>query len=148
MSMPALVPSGVQRASPSSSDATWTGQRRWEPSCYVFPKAIKREGLVDENSLEWTSKYGSVVTTIWDCASPDGINEAGLNANLLYLAETRYGERDPARHGLAVGLWAQYFLDNFATVADAFKVADSFHVCPFEIVHKGVAVDAPVYLSS
>jgi len=114
---------------------------------YVFPKGIGHEGLVDENPLKWTSKYGSVVTTVWDCATVDGINDAGLNANLLYLAETKYGERDPARPGLAVGLWAQYFLDNFATVAEAVKAANSFQVCPFEIVHKGVAVDAPVHLS-
>jgi len=64
---------------------------------YVFPKGIGHEGLVDENPLKWTSKYGSVVTTVWDCATVDGINDAGLNANLLYLAETKYGERDPAR---------------------------------------------------
>lgn len=113
----------------------------------VMPKGVERDGLVDKNSLKWRSKYGSLVTTIWDSATADGINEAGLNANLLYLAETKYGERDPARPGLAVGLWPQYFLDTCATVAEAVKASDSFQIRPFELVHMGEAADAPVHLS-
>ena len=114
---------------------------------YVLPKCIKREGLVDVNPIKWTSKYGSVVTTVWDCAVADGMNEAGLNANLLYLAETKYGERDPACPGLSVALWAQYYLDNFARVAEAVEATKSLQVQPIEIVHKGVKVDAPIHLS-
>jgi choloylglycine hydrolase len=50
------------------------------------------------------------------------MNEKGLVANLLYLVESDYG--DPvaqAKHkpGLCVSDWAQYVLDNFATVAAA-----------------------------
>jgi choloylglycine hydrolase len=114
---------------------------------YAMPKGVERQGMTDANPMKWTSKYGSVVATIWDCATSDGINEAGLNANVLYLAETSYGERNPSRPGLSVALWAQYFLDNFATVAEAIEAAESFQVCPFELMHKGVPADAPVHLS-
>jgi len=123
----------------------WTA--RMGTKLRTMPRGIGRNGLVDENPLEWTSKYGSIISTIWDGATADGINEAGLNANVLYLAESEYGKRDPSRAGLTVGLWAQYFLDTCATVAEAVKVIDSFQVCPFQIVHKGVAVDAPVHVS-
>lgn len=64
----------------------WTG--KMGTKLHVMPRGIAREGLVDENPLKWTSKYGSVVATIWDASTTDGMNEAGLNANVLYLAET------------------------------------------------------------
>ena len=65
------------------------------------------------------------------------MNEAGLVANILYLAETKYGDRDLAREGISVSLWCQYYLDNFATVAEAVKAANSIQIRAFEIVHKG-----------
>ena len=113
----------------------WTG--KMGTKLHMMPKGMVREGMTDENPLKWTSKYGSVVATIWDGATADGVNEAGLNANLLYLAETKYGQRDPSRPGLSVSLWAQYFLDNFATVAEAVEAADSFQVQSFELIHLG-----------
>jgi len=99
---------------------------------YVFPKGIKREGLTKTNPAKWTSKYGSVAVGVWDGATTDGMNEAGLVANILYLAETKYGDRDPAREGISVSLWCQYFLDNFATVAEAVKAAESIQFRAFE----------------
>ncbi|MCH6199963.1 linear amide C-N hydrolase [Aquiflexum sp. LQ15W] len=88
---------------------------------WVLPRATKRSGLAGENSVEWTSKYGSVVSTAWDIASADGMNEKGLVANLLWLVESEYPKYDPkaGKKGLAISLWAQYALDNFATVQEA-----------------------------
>ncbi len=123
----------------------WTA--RMGTKLYTMPKGIERDGLVDDNPLQWTSKYGSVVSLAWDCAAADGLNEAGLCANLLYLAEAKYGERDPSRPGLSIALWVQYFLDTCATVAEAVEAASSFQIQPIELVHKGVKVDAPLHLS-
>jgi len=114
---------------------------------YVMPKGIERNGLVETNPAKWTSKYGSIAVAVWDGATTDGMNEAGLVANILYLAETKYGDRDLAREGISVSLWCQYYLDNFATVAEAVKAANSIQIRAFEIVHKGTPVDAPVHLS-
>lgn len=123
----------------------WTA--RMGTKLYTMPKGVERTGLVDENPLSWTSKYGSVVSTVWDCASADGLNDAGLNANLLYLAEAKYGERDPSRQGLSIALWVQYLLDTCATVAEAVDATKSVQIQPIELVHKGVKVDAPLHLS-
>lgn len=60
--------------------------------------------MAGNNSLKWTSKYGSVVTTGFDLASTDGINEKHLAAHLLYLVESDYGKRDEKIPGLAVHL--------------------------------------------
>lgn len=88
---------------------------------WVFPKGMKRNGEVGKNSVEWVSKYGSVAVSSWDIATSDGMNEKGLVANLLWLNETKYPEfeKDGNKRGMSVSLWAQYALDNFATVAEA-----------------------------
>ena len=41
---------------------------------------------------------------------------------MLYLNATDFGPRDPAKPGVHAGLWAQYLLDNAATVAEALAV--------------------------
>jgi choloylglycine hydrolase len=47
------------------------------------------------------------------------MNEKGLVANTLYLAESDYGKPLAGRPNLSIGGWAQYVLDSFATVAEA-----------------------------
>ena len=123
----------------------WT--ERMGTKLYAMPKGIKRQGMVADNPAQWTSKYGSVVAAIWDCAVADGMNETGLTANALYLAETQYGDRDSARLGLSVSLWVQYYLDNFSTVSEAVQATRSLQVCPVEIIHRGEPADAPMHVS-
>lgn len=86
---------------------------------WAFPKGMARDGGVGESSVTWTSKYGSVIATIYDVATVDGINEAGLVGNVLYLAESDYGPADTDKPKISVGAWLQYVLDNFATVSEA-----------------------------
>ena len=97
---------------------------------YLFPKGIKRSGAKTNNTLHWTAQYGSVITTAYDIGTTDGMNEAGLVANLLYLAESDYGTSNDNRPVMGVGIWAQYVLDNFATVDEAVKFLskDSFRI--------------------
>jgi choloylglycine hydrolase len=87
---------------------------------WAFPRDMARDGGAGPGSIKWTSKYGSVVADIYDVASADGMNEAGLVANILYLVEADYG--DPKVSGkplLSIGAWVQYILDNYGTVAEA-----------------------------
>lgn len=88
---------------------------------WVFPQGIERNGNTGKNTVVWKSKYGSLIATAWDFATADGINEKGLVANLLWLAESQYPGFDPVgnKKGLAISMWAQYVLDNFATVSEA-----------------------------
>lgn len=100
---------------------------------WVLKRGTERNGLVGPNSIKWTSKYGSLVTTSWDIATSDGMNEKGLVANMLWLDESKYPEFDPkgSKKGLAISLWLQYVLDNYATVAEA---VESLLKEPFEVV--------------
>ncbi|MFH6968399.1 linear amide C-N hydrolase [Flavobacterium sp. FlaQc-28] len=86
---------------------------------WLLPRGIHRTGEEGPQSIEWTSKYGSVVSAVYDMAATDGMNEKGLVANLLWLAESRYPEWDKKKSKLSMAGWVQYVLDNFATVNEA-----------------------------
>jgi choloylglycine hydrolase len=85
---------------------------------WAFPRGMPRDGATGPKAPKWVSKYGSVIASGYDVGTADGMNEKGLVANLLYLAESDYGVPD-GKPALSISLWAQYALDNFATVAEA-----------------------------
>lgn len=87
---------------------------------WAFPAGIKRSGNSNDlQSLTWTSKYGSIIASAYNVGTTDGINTEGLCANLLYLSTANYGTQKPDRKNLSILIWAQYFLDNYATVEEA-----------------------------
>ncbi len=86
---------------------------------WAFPRGMKRDGATGPTSIKWVSKYGSVVCSFYNVSSVDGMNEKGLVANVLYLAESDYGKPDGKRPTISIAAWAQYVLDNYATVAEA-----------------------------
>lgn len=98
---------------------------------WVFPRGMQRSGEAGPNSVLWTSKYGSVIASGYDISTTDGMNEAGLVANVLWLVESSYPGYDGKTPGLSIAAWAQYVLDNFATVQDA---VDALKKQPFTLV--------------
>lgn len=102
-----------------------------QSNLWVFPQGMKRVGAAGPQSIRWTSKYGSVVVSAYEAGSADGINEKGLVANLLYLAESDYGSSHKKGPYLSISAWAQYVLDNFATVKEA---VDALSKEPFQII--------------
>jgi choloylglycine hydrolase len=102
-----------------------------EPVLTVLPRGLSHNGgqlgpvtLVSANPLTWTSRYGSLVTTVYGLGAADGVNERGLTAHMLFLNAADFGPRDPAKPALHAGLWAQYLLDNAATVTEALALLD------------------------
>lgn len=97
---------------------------------WAFPAGMVKSGSDAPNSVKWTSKYGSVIASGYNLGSTDGINTQGLDANLLYLASADYGTPSSGQPVLSVLQWAQYALDNYATVDEAvngFK-RNNFHL--------------------
>lgn len=90
-----------------------------QSNIYFFPRGMVRRGGLTDNSVKWTSSYGSVVTAGYDIGVCDGMNEKGLVANLLFLAESDYHRPDDRRPVMGLSIWTQYVLDNFATVDEA-----------------------------
>lgn len=90
-----------------------------QSNIYFFPRGMARRGAETDNTVRWTSTYGSVVTAGYDIGVCDGMNEKGLVANLLFLAESDYHRPDDNRPVMGLSIWTQYVLDNFATVDEA-----------------------------
>ncbi|UCR89465.1 linear amide C-N hydrolase [Mycetocola spongiae] len=85
---------------------------------WKFPRGIERADGVN-GDLTWTAKYGSIVATAFDLVACDGVNEEGFAGHILWLAESDYGKPAPSDVQLSQAVWLQYYLDNFATVAEA-----------------------------
>ena len=93
---------------------------------YVFPRGETIDGAGGLNSLRFTSRYGAVVVS--GSTEPggavdgvfDGMNEKGLAANLLYLAENDFGitNADTRRPRLSFASWTLYLLSQYATVEE------------------------------
>lgn len=99
---------------------------------WILPSHVKRSGLAGPKSIQWTSKYGSVVATGYDISTTDGVNEKGLMANLLWLVESEYPVvQKNTKATLSISLWAQYVLDNFTSVDEAIKFLEKE---PFVVV--------------
>src|SRR6478672_6278146 len=59
---------------------------------WVFPRGMARDGASGADTVTWTSKYGSLVTSAYESATADGMNERGLVMNGLLSG------RIPVRH--------------------------------------------------
>jgi penicillin V acylase-like amidase (Ntn superfamily) len=110
-----------------------------QPVLTVLPRGMKRDGgragsevLKVDNPARWTSKYGSLVTTIYGIGTADGFNERGLGAHMLYLKDTDFGPRVVSKPAVQAGLWAQYLLDKAATVDEALALLNDFQVVTVE----------------
>ena len=111
-----------------------------DPKITVFPRGMMRDcgrvgpavGAADYPA-KWTSNYGSMVTTVFGVGTADGFNERGLGSHLLYLKATDFGLRDTRRPGLQATLWAQFVLDNAATVKEALAGLEAVQLVMAEV---------------
>lgn len=107
---------------------------------WVLPRGMARDGAAGARSAKWSSRYGSLVVSGYDIATADGMNEAGLVANLLWEVEATYPKDDGVTPRLSVSVFSQYLLDRYATVAEA--VAD-LRRNPVLVVSGAVPVGPP-----
>ncbi len=112
------------------------------PKLFVFPRGMARNSQgsaipgikarmegVGPDTMRWRSKFGCAAMISFEGAATDGLNEKGLAAHLLVLGETEL-EAPDHRAVLPDTHWAQYVLDNFATVNDVVEAhrAGSFRI--------------------
>lgn len=87
---------------------------------WIMPRGQQRHNNAGKKSLVWKAKYGSVIASGYDVSTTDGMNEAGLVTNLLWLVESQYPDKDTSdKPQLSISAWAQYILDNYSNVAEA-----------------------------
>ena len=103
---------------------------------WYLPSGEARKGLGDTaNSLDWTSKYSSIATSCYDAATADGMNEKGLSMHMLWLAESNYPEKDSSTSSMSISYWGQFYLDNFASVAEAVGYTQD---SPFNVISTNI----------
>lgn len=95
----------------------WQGNMK--TNLWIFPRGIQRDGASGEGSVKWVSKYGSVISSAYDFATADGLNEKGLSVNLLWLSASKFPDRDAASKTMSLAIFPQYLLDTYATVSEA-----------------------------
>ncbi|MCH7306904.1 linear amide C-N hydrolase [Acinetobacter sp. NIPH 1852] len=103
---------------------------------WIMPSGVNRDSNAGPKSLKWKSKYGSVIASGYDVSTTDGMNEVGLVANVLWLVESQYPDSKKSnKPHLSISAWAQYVLDNYATVAEAVSALEKE---PFIIITDNV----------
>lgn len=90
-----------------------------KPTLRILPRGAHCVADCPENPLEWTSRYGSVVAVSAGRLFAGGVNEAGLGADVLYLAASDYGTLQPGEQAISTVSLVRFFLDCFATVDEA-----------------------------
>lgn len=93
-----------------------------ESNIWFFPANTTRiVSLTADAQLTWPILHASVVTSAYDMGTVDGMNDAGLVANILYLQEADYGMPSSlqGRNLMPISAWAQWVLDNYETVEEA-----------------------------
>ncbi|MGC1861457.1 MAG: linear amide C-N hydrolase [Methylocystis sp.] len=132
----------------NTNDQAIVAARTWDlyvdekPRLVYLPRGIAHRGVAEVNAAQWKSKFASAVLTAFDAGSGDGMNEAGLSAHLLYLHGSEY-EHAHDRPGVSNLLWAQYVLDNYATVAEALEGFKTVRI----VSNKALGREWPVHLA-
>jgi len=86
---------------------------------WALPRGAERIGAVADNPYSWTSKYGSVIVSMYDHIAMSGMNERGLAAHMLWLEDTKVAPRNPKVPAISISQWLQWYLDSFGTVDEA-----------------------------
>jgi penicillin V acylase-like amidase (Ntn superfamily) len=113
-----------------------------EPVITVLPRGLSHDGgmfagaRIDAvNPARWTSKYGSIVTSVYGAGTADGVNEKGVAMHLLYFIPADFGARDPKLAGLQAAMWGQYVLDNAGSVEEGVALLEGIQ--PLMVDHQG-----------
>lgn len=114
---------------------------------WIMPRGMKQDGGMGEKGFQWTSKYGSVIASVYEAGTSDGMNEKGLVANLLFLVESEYPKPEgDTRPLMSIAAWTQYVLDNFATVEEAVTELRKERFRPVSVVAPN-GVEGKIHLS-
>jgi penicillin V acylase-like amidase (Ntn superfamily) len=90
-----------------------------QTNLWALPRGVSRDGAAGPSLLKWTAKHGSVVATGYDFATADGLNEAGLMVNGLWMSDSTYSQADGKTPTISISVFGQFLLDQFATVSEA-----------------------------
>jgi len=147
VSVPSGADAGTRLLFKGEGDVVITG--RTMDSCqevgsnvWIFPRGIERDGGCGPESLKWTSQFGSIVLSVNDEMTVDGMNERGLVVNGIALPDVSFGQPDGVRSLVCSSIWAQWILDSFGSVRDAVSALESAN---FFLVPPSSSTEGPFF---
>jgi penicillin V acylase-like amidase (Ntn superfamily) len=72
---------------------------------WVFPRGMARDGAAGARSAQWVSRHGSLIVSGYDICTADGMNEAGLVANLLWEVNATYPQDDGRTPRISIAIF-------------------------------------------
>lgn len=113
---------------------------------YVYPRGMNKTSMPSGPMLKWTSQYATVLAVSYDGGVTEGMNEAGLTMNGLFCRGTIYhestGASDDTTPVMSLAVFVSYFLDNFATVDEAYSWLEANEFAIFGKTFDGGTVSA------
>ncbi len=98
---------------------------------------VTSQTLEDKKGASWKSKYGFVSVNAFNVeeATVDGINEAGLAVEFLWLPGTEYQQVPKGKEpkAVAIGDLGNWVLGNFTTVDEVKKAIEDIYVCDMKL---------------
>ena len=122
-----------------------------ESEIIVHPREeeLSSQTPAGKNGLSWKSKYGFVSVNAFgiEDATVDGINEAGLSVEFLWLPGTEYQNIPEGKDSkaLTIGDLGNWILGSFATVDEVKRAIEEVYVCSMEIPQMNMVV--PLHLA-
>ena len=117
----------------------------------IHPRGERLSSQTPEGKkgLSWKSKYGFVSVNAFgiEDATVDGINEAGLSVEFLWLPGAEYQKipRDKDSKAITIGDLGNWILGNFTTVNEVKRAIEKVYVCGMEIPQMNMV--APLHLA-
>jgi len=122
-----------------------------ESEIVVHPRGeeVSSQTPAGKKGLSWTSKYGFVSVNAFgiEDATVDGINEAGLSVEFLWLPEAEYQNIPSGKDSKAItiGDLGNWILGSFTTVGEVKRAIEKVYVCSMEIPQMNMIV--PLHLA-
>lgn len=90
---------------------------------YVYPRGMEKHGHKYDNSVVWTSKYGSVYAVGYDGGVTEGMNEKGLVVNGLFCKGTVYSNDETSDlPPMSLAMFTAWLLDLNATTDECVEL--------------------------
>ncbi|QZZ09197.1 linear amide C-N hydrolase (plasmid) [Escherichia coli] len=88
---------------------------------HIMPKDKLRHSSDRTNNMSWVSKYGSVVGYSMGKGPNSGMNEKGLQVDVLYLEDSNYNSIKEGKKAIPATDFVQYLLDNYSSVQEIIR---------------------------
>ncbi len=96
-------------------------------------RGIKVKAADTPNALEYTTKYASIQLKCFGFLGGEGMNEAGLQASMLFLDDSLLPPADPNRKDVKPLEFIPYALGNFATVQELVDSLPNINLLPSKL---------------